>query len=312
MCDRIERALAAADESSEVIEIRDEAERMAALARIRGFNRVSIRLTNAVRKAEIKWARITPKQQGARTDLTSYIDVGSEPTERQAGQFRAAAAIDDGRFDELMARTEEIDEPLTRKATIREAQRMDSEQMMQGVIDNPPPPPTGQYATIVIDPPWPIDFTRFDRARRRIDGTLAELGYPTMSIAEIAALPLPELYGDDTLIYLWTIQKYLPTAMEIIRGWQAGYRYTMVWVKDGGYQVMGQPQGNCEFVVVAAHGKPKPMDTKALNMAFYAPRAGHSVKPEEFYVMLWRVAPGPRLDMFSRREIEGFDGWGNE
>ena len=54
------------------------------------------------------------------------------------------------------------------------------------------------------------------------------------------------------------------------------------------------------------------MDTKALNMAFYAPRAGHSVKPEEFYVMLWRVAPGPRLDMFSRREIEGFDGWGNE
>ena len=50
ICDRIERALAAADESSEVIEIRDEAERMAVLARIRGLNKVSVRLTNAVRR----------------------------------------------------------------------------------------------------------------------------------------------------------------------------------------------------------------------------------------------------------------------
>lgn len=62
ICDRIERALAAADESSEVIEIRDEAERMAVLARIRGLNSVSVRLTNAVRRAEVKRARITPKR----------------------------------------------------------------------------------------------------------------------------------------------------------------------------------------------------------------------------------------------------------
>lgn len=80
----------------------------------------------------------------------------------------------------------------------------------------------------------------------------------------------------------------------------------------GGFQVFNMPQFNGKFIVVGAKGNPQFREAKAFNAVFNAPRAGHSVKPDEFYALLRRVAPEPRLDLFSRREIEGFEGWVNE
>jgi N6-adenosine-specific RNA methylase IME4 len=38
----------------------------------------------------------------------------------------------------------------------------------------------------------------------------------------------------------------------------------------------------------------------------------HSRKPDEFYDLIRRVSPGPRLDMFSREKRDGFEQHGNE
>ena len=72
------------------------------------------------------------------------------------------------------------------------------------------------------------------------------------------------------------------------------------------------PYFNSEFVVVGTVGSPVMVSEKQVWTCFEAPTAGHSVKPSLFYETLVRCFPGPRLDVFARRIIPGFMGWGNE
>lgn len=82
------------------------------------------------------------------------------------------------------------------------------------------PLPEGKYRTVVIDPPWPIEKILRDVRPNQLD-----LDYPTMTIEEIEALPVPELaYEDGCHIYLWTTHKYLPRAFEVFGAWGANYK----------------------------------------------------------------------------------------
>lgn len=68
-----------------------------------------------------------------------------------------------------------------------------------------------------------------------------------------------------------------------------------------------------ELVVFATRGSRPIGRTNVDDVLFGAPpQRVHSAKPDEFYEMVERCSPGPRLEMFTRSRRSGWSVWGAE
>ena len=193
----------------------------------------------------------------------------------------------------------------TLQSAKREMKRRQAKVKVEAIEAKAAEPTTGLYDVIVVDPPWPTA-----KIERDVRPNQTGFDYPVMELAELQQLTIPA--EDDCHLWLWTTHKFLPEAFGLLKAWNFNYVCAFVWHKPGGFQPVGLPQYNCEFALYARKGTPAFKDTKNLPVCFDAPRGAHSEKPGEFYEMVARVTAGRRLDMFNRRPIDGFDGWGNE
>ncbi len=184
------------------------------------------------------------------------------------------------------------------------ARQEENERLRQKALSVPPP--EGQYRCIVMDPPWPMQ--KIDRDVRPQQS--AELDYPVMTLGQIMDIKVPS--ADLCHLYLWTTQRFIWDCRSLLDNWGFQRIALMVWHKPGGFQPTGLPQYNCEFVLIARKGGLTFDSTKDFPLCFQAPRREHSRKPDEFYDLVRRVSPGPRLDMFSREAREGFEQFGNQ
>ncbi len=187
----------------------------------------------------------------------------------------------------------------------REAKRRKVIKDLDGISEKKAKKLKGVYDVIVVDPPWPMKRMELDSRPNAV-----EMPYPVMDEKEMAELKIPT--ANNCHVWLWTTHKYLPMAFRLLGSWGLKYVCCFVWHKANAYQPIGLPKYNCEMALYARKGSPSFIDTKAFNVCFNAPSGKHSEKPQEFYDVVRRVTAGRRLDMFSRRDVPGFDGWGLE
>jgi N6-adenosine-specific RNA methylase IME4 len=172
-----------------------------------------------------------------------------------------------------------------------------------------------RYRTIVADPPWHYDgFATQSRTPGKWTGPIQHkaLPYPSMPLEAIKALPLDSLAAPDARLFLWTTNRYLPAALDVVRAWGFRYRQTLVWHKRDGNMGGGVAPSSAEFLLVATRGKPERLSKLPSSVITTAAPKQHSRKPDAFLDLVEQVSPGPYVELFARRARFGWDYWGDE
>lgn len=180
-----------------------------------------------------------------------------------------------------------------------------------------------KYGAILVDPPWSYAMWSENGFAKS-----PEAHYATMSIDEIAALPVGHLAGPDCLLFMWSTWPHGDLAMDILRhSWGFTYVTGGVWTKRtrnwnvcmGTGYVM---RSASEPFFIGKIGRPKVRSRSERNV-IVAPeeipdqiegiRREHSRKPPEMRQMIDRLLPDVwGCELFAREPWEGRDIWGNE
>jgi N6-adenosine-specific RNA methylase IME4 len=175
-----------------------------------------------------------------------------------------------------------------------------------------------RYDIILADPPWSYDS-------RGVAGAAAKQ-YPTMTDAEIAALPLPDISERGAFVLMWATAPKLPQAFDVMKAWGFEFKTMfLVWMKTA---KNGEPVRNgigfytrsaCEYMLLGRRKDAKvPLKdvraSQSVSQMILAPRREHSRKPDETFerISAFFKPELTRVELFSRESRPGWDCWGLE
>jgi site-specific DNA-methyltransferase (adenine-specific) len=171
----------------------------------------------------------------------------------------------------------------------------------------------GRYKIVYADPPWRYH----DKASAGQRGACYK--YAVLGTDGICALPVADLAADDCVLFLWATFPLLPDAFRVLKAWGFGYKTaSFVWVKtnkntDTDFFGMGNwTRANAEIVLLGAKGKPKRLSASVRQIVHH-PIMRHSEKPNEVRERIVTLMGNlPRIELFARTKVSGWDCWGNE
>lgn len=170
------------------------------------------------------------------------------------------------------------------------------------------------FRVIVADPPWSFD----DKLEMSETPRGAEANYPTLTIDDIAGLPVRSLADDDAVLVLWRPSSLAAEGLRVMSAW--GFRQTqeLVWYKatpkSVGFGMGRMFRAAKEVAFVGVRGSPyRHLQDRKTRDVFVAPPTKHSVKPEAPMDALEVMFPGgPFLEIFARRARPGWTSIGNQ
>lgn len=174
----------------------------------------------------------------------------------------------------------------------------------------------GQYDLIYADPPWKQSKGGKKSVRENSSGK--PLDYPVCSLDEIKEhLSLATAAsGDNSILFLWTIDKYLFEAQEIAESLGYKLHARMIWDKVTGIPAAFTVRYGHEYLLYMYKGKLTPVakeERGKIHTVFREKVIKHSKKPEIAYEIIERLYPHLRkLEMYARNTRPGWDCFGNE
>lgn len=162
-----------------------------------------------------------------------------------------------------------------------------------------------KYNIIYADPPW--------KYGRKI------AHYDCVPIKEIYNFPIDKMADKNCALFLWVTFPILPEALETVKKW--GFRYVTIafnWIKTN--KNKGTPfiglgnwtRANAEICVLGIKGNLKRRSNK-VSQVVLSPLREHSRKPDEVRDKIIQLMGNlPRIELFARQSVKGWDSWGNE
>lgn len=246
------------------------------------------------------------KDQGGKTFPTLKQ---RDETARTSAVAAAAVGMTRPTFEKLKEVVESGDEMLIaemdRTGKVSGAhKKLKTRRAAEEIAAEPPPLPTGPFRVIVADPPWKYDNREEDTSHR------AANPYPSMTIEQIAEMPIRSIAHDNSILWLWVTNSHLPEVWRIVDAWGFTYKTMLTWAKDR----MGTGdwlRGQTEHCLMCVRGKPTIVLTNQTTL-LRGPLRAHSKKPDEFYSMVEALCPGSKVELFCRRPRDGWEVFGNE
>lgn len=171
-----------------------------------------------------------------------------------------------------------------------------------------------KYNIIYADPPW--EYKESGSGIR-----VVKAHYPTMSLKELKEIPVKKISEEKSILFMWVTFPRLKQGLELIESW--GFEYYGLgfdWVKTS---KNGKPswgmgyytRQNTEICLIGVKKKPyrlKPLVRNELSV-IHSQREEHSKKPDIIREKIVNICGDlPRIELFARQQVQGWDCWGNE
>ena len=170
-----------------------------------------------------------------------------------------------------------------------------------------------EWRTVVVDPPWRPTMSIVNGGASKAS---PQHHYDTLTLGEI--IELRPTLAMQSHLYVWCLSQHVDWGFEVARAWGTEPITLFTWKKPG--LGAGRFRCNTEHVVVARKGNRigNPFGQggrcqQAMGGTLFEwPRGRHSEKPKEFFDLVERLSPSPRLEMYARAPRNGWAVWGKE
>lgn len=173
-----------------------------------------------------------------------------------------------------------------------------------------------QYNLILADPPWKQSKGGKKSVRENSSGK--PLDYKTMSLNEIKDIlkTASNLTTENSILFLWTIDKYLFEAQEIAENLEYKLHARMIWNKVTGVPAAFTVRYGHEYLLYMYKGKLTPIalgERGKIHTVFTEQVKRHSQKPIISYEIIEKLYPNlNKIELFARNTRDNWDCWGDD